>query len=563
MKNSLELLVNRAEPLLPVPHPISHRRKIGAYYTPIAVTSLLCQWGIRSGADVVLEPCFGGCTFVEAAFDVLKEKGCLDPSKNVFGFDIDPLAFKYLNSRLGAEIRSENFVAGDFLEQRSKPDQLMDLVIGNPPYIRHNNFNADQKATVGEWMVKNEVKLNGRSSLWAYFILHGMNFLKAGGRAAWVLPGSFLSAKYSKEVRRLIASNFQSVTAITLTERIFKTEGTEEITVILLAEGYSKAPLNTTFDFICLDSIDELSAYLQREQTQQAASRAAIGYGMIPDKSMCALLALAEDVQSKSFGSVAEIQIGVVTGNTKFFIKPMSEWKKLGIDKRHLQYILPRSLWLKGIRVTKDDSAAHVSSDIRCLALDSPKRPRATSLKSYLSTYSESDIKTNSTFARRSPWFSFLDNQIPHAFLVFMTDAGPRLVINEASANCTNSLYRVTLKDEAHVDIKIVAISLCSTFSQLSAESLGHGRGSGALKLEPSDAAKISLFLPPKDPASIHKAFVAIDELVKLHRYKEAREYSDAYLFNLPEFKEPLQLMNEGLEIARSRRMRPNYREGT
>lgn len=125
------------------PHDISHRRKIGAFYTPINVTTVLCEWGIGSTEDKVLEPCFGGCTFLEASIARLSALGQAKPADNLFGCDIDPLAFTYLRNRVAAT-REDHFLACDFLTVTPADfgDQKFDLAIGNPPYIRHSRLDC-------------------------------------------------------------------------------------------------------------------------------------------------------------------------------------------------------------------------------------------------------------------------------------------------------------------------------------------------------------------------------------------------------------------------------------
>lgn len=552
-------------PALPDPHPISHRKKIGAFYTPITVTALLCDWGIRTTHDLVMEPCFGGCTFLEASVRKLKALGQNTPQTNLFGFDIDPLAFKYLATRLGSRAIPAHFVSGDFLAQSPEQCGLMDFVGGNPPYIRHDKFGAAQKKTVKKWQEKYGLQLNGRSSLWAYFVMHAMNFLKPGGRVAWVLPGSFSSAKYASAIRAAVADRFERVSAITLTERLFRTEGTEELTIILLAEGYKISPSGTQIESRCLESIAELKHYLSTwgGEKKEGGRRSTISDDeMIPGTALCALAELSHHPLVASLGDLAQVKIGVVTGNSKFFIKSWSEWQKVSIERRHLQYIVPRSLWLKGISLRAEDAAGHLDTNVPCLALNSPRMPGAATLKAYLETYEEADVLQNSTFARREPWFQFLDDKVPAAFLVFMTDLGPRLVINEAGANCTNSLYRIYFNAANTIDIKLIALSLHSTFSQLCAETLGHGRGSGALKLEPSDASRLRLYLPIRSLESINEAFSKVDELVRQKRNNDARAYVDNYLFgNAPEFSEALVAMSAGLKTGRMRRMRSNFKE--
>ncbi|MES2106300.1 MAG: N-6 DNA methylase [Pseudomonadota bacterium] len=45
---------------------IAKRQEFGAYYTPLHVAEILAKWAIRDENESVLEPCFGGCDFLEA-----------------------------------------------------------------------------------------------------------------------------------------------------------------------------------------------------------------------------------------------------------------------------------------------------------------------------------------------------------------------------------------------------------------------------------------------------------------------------------------------------------------
>lgn len=553
---------------MPDPHHISHRRKIGAYYTPIEVTRLLCEWGIRAKTDKVLEPCFGGCTFLEAALEELRKKGQESPNDNIFGSDIDPLAFEYLEKRLGRGVNSTHFFQTDFL--RLTPGkgtcEDIDFVMGNPPYIRHDNIDSKQKESVERWKAINKIPLNGRASLWSYFLLHSLSFLKEGGRIAFVLPGSYLTAHYSRQIQTQIEAKFSAVTAITLTKRLFVSEGTEELTIILLAEGYKTNSIKSETVRYCLADIEELGAFIQtywkldKAPTAPASSQA--GTGMLPQTAVDALDNLNTIPGVKKLGDIATIRIGVVAGDKKFFIKSPSEWRNLDIEKRHLKYIAPRSLWIHGIRLTELDAVAHENMDAPCLALNPPREPRASSLLSYLNSYPIEKRDKNSTFNRREKWHQFLDAETPDAFMVFMTDFGPRLVLNETNANCTNSLYRIHFPELSDADLKLVVISFFTTYTQLSAELVGHGRGSGALKLEPGDAGKLPLYLPSRSKKDINAAFDALDRLVRNRKFDSATEYADEFMFeNSNEFRKSLSTLKSGLTTARIRRMRESMRK--
>jgi len=75
-------------------------------------------------------------------------------------------------------------------------------------------------------------RLSRMVSLWAYFVLHGLRFLKPGGRIAWLLPSSVLHANYAKELLREVSQHFDRTIVIPLEQRLFLPDGTSEATHI-------------------------------------------------------------------------------------------------------------------------------------------------------------------------------------------------------------------------------------------------------------------------------------------------------------------------------------------
>jgi adenine-specific DNA-methyltransferase len=543
-------------------HDIDNRKKLGAFYTPLAVSTLLSNWGIRTPRDKVLEPCFGGCTFLDAAAARFRAIGTINAEANIFGCDIDPIAFGVLNRLIKPPALADHFFQQDFLELEPEQcaDAHMDLVIGNPPYIRHTNFSAKQKSTVAKIIEKSGIRLHGRANLWAYFVVHALSFLKPGGRLALVLPGSFLYADYSATIRTHIRSNFERVIALTLAERLFLTEGTEETTVVLLAEGFGQPPDNNDLVVRCAESTDELTRLIKNWPAEiETTDRAHPGHGLVPYDIGRLHDSLATLPNMHSFSEVAQVRIGLVTGNTPYFVKNASQWRALGIDRRHLAYIMPRSLYVPGITINLEDCESHISKDIRCIALWTPAKPRAERLLSYLSSYPKSMRESNSTFKRRPVWHRFADaHGTPDAFFVFLADQAPRLVLNCAQVNATNSMYRIFFADTVtSIQQKLIAVSLQTTYSQLGAEIIGHPRGSGALKLEPSSVLKLALLLPTDRSASeIDIAFELIDDRLRSGDVLGARKCADQFLFKSGLLAEALPKLKEGLDIIRSRRIR-------
>ena len=224
---------------MPTRPPLAQRREIGAYYTPATLAEALCSWAILRTSDTVLEPSFGGCSFLKSSKARLEELGCLDPNRQLFGCDVDPVAFEYLFDDLGLAQLHGHFLLTDFLSVSPNDfSARFDAVVGNPPYVRHHEFKADQRQSARKIREIELPSLSGLANLWAYFVVHACQFLKTGGRVAWLLPSAFEYADYSKQITTFLCKNFAQVTVARLTERVFKSEGADEATIVVTATGW-------------------------------------------------------------------------------------------------------------------------------------------------------------------------------------------------------------------------------------------------------------------------------------------------------------------------------------
>jgi hypothetical protein len=139
-----------------------------------------------------------------------------------------------------------------------------------------------------------------------------------------------------------------------------------------------------------------------------------------------------------------------------------------------------------------------------------------------LSELSSRERIKNRTFKKRKHWFKPDDLLYPDAFLTYMIHDGPRLVINDAKVNCTNSIHRVYFKNKTNKATKFaVCISLYSSYSQLCAEIVGRSYGSGVLKIEPSAAKDIHIFINDRLVTSFN---LAKKEILKLHKENKIKE---------------------------------------
>lgn len=115
-----------------MPDSTTERKRLGAYYTEADTADAIVRLALERADQRVLDPCFGGCAFLEAVRNRMSSLGSSRPMRNVFGVDIDRGARKYLESVRGAH--AQQFLFEDFL--RVEPDVFgisFDVVLGNPP----------------------------------------------------------------------------------------------------------------------------------------------------------------------------------------------------------------------------------------------------------------------------------------------------------------------------------------------------------------------------------------------------------------------------------------------
>lgn len=137
-----------------------------------------------SSVKKILEPSCGTCEII---------KYCDDRLNHV---EIDGIEF---NDKLYKSIKDLQFknnvkiYNSDFIKY--EPDQLYDLIIGNPPYF------VCKKSDIPK---KYEEYIHGRPNIFGLFILHSLSLLKPGGIMALIIPNSFLNSLYYSKIRNYI-----------------------------------------------------------------------------------------------------------------------------------------------------------------------------------------------------------------------------------------------------------------------------------------------------------------------------------------------------------------------
>lgn len=514
---------------------LADRRKIGAFYTPVELSQILADWAIHSASDTVLEPSFGGCGFLEAAFNRLDMLGSSDPVAKIFGCDVDPVAFEHLSTAFNRPVDLDQFRQIDFLDCEPGagwPDSFT-TVLANPPYIPHQRIGQQRRKELSArtWGIPN---VGGRAGLWAYFLAHSVSLLKEGGRMAWVLPGAALQADYAATCRGYLGQHFDRCVAIVVRERLFLEEGADEETVILLADGHRSHAKERAIELGEAQTLAELRALISDWSTGRWKGNTT---GVCPaglslkSEDLARFTALAKGASCQTIGDFAKVQIGIVTGANPFFVLPRSSLASAGLVEADCSPILSKHRQAPGLSFTADDHAAALEKGERGWLIDTSEVGGNARMARYLETFDAESLTSIGTFRKRKVWHRPCDRKFPDAFLPVMHHDGPRLVLNMLGCNSTNTVHRVYFHAKATAsDRKLLAISLLTTFSQISAEMVGRRYGSGVLKHEPRDAERIQVLMPELAPDAIQRSFADIDRHLRAGDAAAASAVADALI---------------------------------
>ncbi|MCO4771269.1 MAG: methyltransferase, partial [Deltaproteobacteria bacterium] len=153
--------------------PASERHAVGQYFTPFPLIELVLDLCGAQTAPTVVDPACGSGRFLMSARSRW-------PKAKLLGWDIDPAAVALAEENLsGAKLS-----VGSFLDA---PPEPVDLLIGNPPYVRQRGAKRD---------------------LYVDFLDASPAWLKDGGRVALVLSAAWLDVGYGRDVRRRLLEDF-------------------------------------------------------------------------------------------------------------------------------------------------------------------------------------------------------------------------------------------------------------------------------------------------------------------------------------------------------------------
>lgn len=491
----------------------AERNKWGQFATPFELALSLTRYAHQSaghGSIRFLDPAIGTGAFFSALSQTV-------PAKTIeaaAGVELDPIfagAAERLWGKSGLHV-----IRGDFTKQRP-PNHRFNLVLANPPYVRHHHLHGSEKDRLKFQLADSlHMEISGLAGLYCYFLLLCHDWMEEQGLALWLIPSEFMDVNYGSTLRRYLT---EQVTLLHIhrfcpTDVQF-TDALVSSAIVVFRKSAPSAEHRARFSFAGPIDHPQQEAFVpldtlrhSRKWTQLSGQRT------------------VEGTDGITLGDIFFIKRGLATGSNSFFILSPERVEEWGIPHQFLKPILP------GPRdVTADIIEAHPNGDpavtprmylLDCNESEEKIKTRWPRFYEYLQKGHQEKIADSYLASHRARWYS-QEQRPPAPFLcTYMgrTRVGKhpfRFIWNRSQATAHNvylMLYPkgpllAALKNHPELEERVFKALQRITPSQLVSE--GRVYGGGLHKVEPKELAQI--------PA--RGVLDSIDGLVRIERQEK------------------------------------------
>jgi len=511
-------------------------KRHGIYYTATAVAEAMTGWAIRHDGVKVLDPSFGGGVFLGAAVGALSRLG--GSARTVYGVERDGASVAGVRREMGHRFHlpADNLLHGDFLGLPLRKFPEIDVVVGNPPFVRYQLLEEAERRRAHERSLELGVHLSGRANVWAAFVVQSLALLAQRGRLAMILPTSLVHARYARPVLEALSRSFAHCTLVTFQRPLFPS--LDQATLILLAEDKGRSCSN--FSLLELDNPRQLTAATLRQHREHPRRHAqridaarlqsgdfAFGSHLIGRSARHLYRALQDSDAVTTLGRLARVATGYVTGANAFFHLKPADVERWRLPDSCLKPAIFRSRALAGLILGEDDWRQATSMASAGHLFASEERPTK-AVSAYLRYGEQSGVPRGYKTRHRKPWYRVPGATPPDLLLTPMSHHHPRLSRNDARVVVPNTFQGVFLSRETEGKTAELGDRICiswlTSLTTLSAELEGHALGGGMLKLEPVATRRLLIPLPTPIPAGLLKR---LDALVRSGHRGEALAIAD------------------------------------
>jgi len=535
------------------------KRKFGKFKTPAQIAQFMAKWSIRDRHDVVLDPCTGSGILLYEAIRRLEDLGASGGiSKNIYGVDIDPFAIENLANTLKLH---GNIFRADFLKVKPAKSifvseseaklPLVDVIICNPPYTRHQQISRYRKEEIAH-IIESEagVKISRLSSIYVHFLIHAAQFLKKDGRMAFLTPSNFLDVNYGVALKRFLVDNFRIASVIVFSEGELLFPRVSTTACITLLERRSNKDhvvkfLRTDLQFNSDELLELLGNGSLLISTDKASIKNVPQLSLDPAKKWNHYFG-NHPRRAKGFvplGKFANVQRGIATGANKFFTLSDDMVEKLKLERRFLRPVLRKTRDAPFYDFTNEDLLKLQMAGKRMWLLSFDRlegEPVDSNTLRYVEMGERDGFHRRHLTRKRKVWYT-CERRMPAPILfTYMSRRNPRFIFNKAGIVALNTFHMVYPSEELIIDrFGLEAFLACLNSSRVynSLRTVGRFYGGGLLKVEPKELEQVSVLdlrrLKERDREILANLFRRLCSSSRKCKPSEVRKELDSFISRL------------------------------
>ena len=439
-----------------------------------------------------LDPAFGTGSFYSALNNVFSESRI----EAATGFEIDE-HYGEPASKLWEET-DLNYQLADFTKQNPPTeDEKYNLIICNPPYVRHHHINGQKERLQAKALEAANMKLSGLAGLYCYFMALAHTWMKKNGIAGWLIPSEFMDVNYGQAVKNYLLNE---VTLLQI-HRFDPSDVQFDDALVSSAVVWfknKKPDKNHKVKFTYGGTIDT------------PAHEKDVSLPVLAKETKWTRFPLSEEREENNAPKLSDffaVKRGIATGDNKFFVLTREQIESRGLLLEQFRPILPSPRYLNVTEVKSDKNGFPEIENqlfvLDCkLPIDEVKR-NYPELYGYLEEGVQSGVSERYLCKSRKIWYS-QENRAESRFYCTYIGRSDKdgkkpflFVLNRSKAIVANSY--LILYPKPHLEKEIeqnpdLNEQLLAALNQITGKAmLDEGRvyGGGMHKMEPKELMNV------------------------------------------------------------------------
>ena len=505
----------------------------GAYYTPPAIASFILHWGINGGHDAdILEPSCGDGVFLEC----MRDENMLFNTVTAVEYEATEA-----DKARALGLHDSEVINQDFHRFCLDTEKRFDLVVGNPPFIRYQYYDANQQKLADKIFKNAKLKRTKLTNAWVTFVVGCTQLLRDNGKMGFVIPSELLMVKYAQQLRKYLAKTFNKINIISFENLVFE-EIQQEVVLLLCEKNGTNEHKIEHIEVKDTEGLLALDPHQLKFPSKDIDFHTDKWTYYFLDKKELELLNKVKNMTKIS--SFANVEVGITTGSNDFFTVPQSIVSMYQLED-YARPMVGRSVQVNSLCFTKSDWRANVVSEAKAhLLVFTPdaKEKGNDGVKAYLESGEAAKIDKGYKTSIRDYWWVIPSIKLSDALFLRRNNLYPKFVLNNAGAYTTDTMHRVFINED--VNKKAFVASYYNSLSFAFAEILGRNFGGGCLELMPSEVGGI--YLPYREENE--QIFDKLDEMLrKKATADEILNYTDEIILH-----QGVGLSNDEVKLARS-----------